>query len=544
MLVGLLALAAAPCPSAEGAQTCEVTIAAESQSLLGGLELRVDYSSAPGDFAGIAEEVACAGLAPGALQTARDDDAGRELRLGLASATGVLTPQDLWRCSFDAPSAAPTADDFSLVLHEALDPHLVPVLATASISAVACPGDPVCGNGVIDAGEECDDGGPSVSCNGGCELTHNSHRCLLRIEATGQGSIGGIQFEVDYSLAGGRFEGEDVGVDCSSPVDAALTAVRDADDEEILSLALISAASLALPVAVFECVFTSEAVALDPGLFQFTDIVAVDEGLRPVSIDLSTSAHQCVSGPYCGDGDVDPEETCDDGNLDPTDACTNACQPAVCGDGIVRLGVEQCDGGGAGNCCAANCTFAAAAVVCRASGGICDPAELCSGSSTGCPADARSTTVCRPSAGVCDLAEVCNGSAVSCPADQFQPQGSACTSDGNVCTTDQCSNGQCLHPNNTEPCDDGNPETSGDTCQNGICVGSGGDPVCGDADGNGSVSAVDALRVLRHAVGQPTSCPLVVCDTDNNGGVQASDAQRVLRKAVGQNVVLNCPPAT
>jgi cysteine-rich repeat protein len=38
----------------------------------------------------------------------------------------------------------------------------------------------------------------------------------------------------------------------------------------------------------------------------------------------------------CGDGAVDEGEGCDDGNRIDTDACTNHCQPARCGDAIVR----------------------------------------------------------------------------------------------------------------------------------------------------------------------------------------------------------------
>ncbi len=67
--------------------------------------------------------------------------------------------------------------------------------------------------------------------------------------------------------------------------------------------------------------------------------------------------------------------------------------------------------------------------------------------------------------------------------------------------------------------------------------------LCGDADQNGSVTASDALRVLRNAVGQADACPLFICDVDSNALVQASDALRVLKKAVGQPITLTCPPA-
>src|SRR5215468_7752450 len=45
----------------------------------------------------------------------------------------------------------------------------------------------------------------------------------------------------------------------------------------------------------------------------------------------------------CGNGRLDPGELCDDGNTDDTDACISTCVPARCGDGVVQIGVEDCD---------------------------------------------------------------------------------------------------------------------------------------------------------------------------------------------------------
>jgi cysteine-rich repeat protein len=45
----------------------------------------------------------------------------------------------------------------------------------------------------------------------------------------------------------------------------------------------------------------------------------------------------------CGNGHIDSGERCDDGNTDDTDACISTCVPARCGDGVVEIGVEDCD---------------------------------------------------------------------------------------------------------------------------------------------------------------------------------------------------------
>ncbi len=63
---------------------------------------------------------------------------------------------------------------------------------------------------------------------------------------------------------------------------------------------------------------------------------------------------------------------------------------------------------------------------------------------------------------------------------------------------------------------------------------------CGDFDGDGSVTASDALGTLGVAVGAG-SCVFARCDVDKDGSIAASDALEVLRSAVGQPVALDCP---
>jgi hypothetical protein len=63
---------------------------------------------------------------------------------------------------------------------------------------------------------------------------------------------------------------------------------------------------------------------------------------------------------------------------------------------------------------------------------------------------------------------------------------------------------------------------------------------CGDADGNESVVAADALLTLRAAV-LGAECALHRCDTDDDGSITATDALRVLWAAVGLVVELRCP---
>ena len=64
---------------------------------------------------------------------------------------------------------------------------------------------------------------------------------------------------------------------------------------------------------------------------------------------------------------------------------------------------------------------------------------------------------------------------------------------------------------------------------------------CGQPVSTGSSStATDALFVLRAAVGA-ASCDLCICDVDGNGLVSATDALQTLKISVGQSLPLACP---
>ena len=65
---------------------------------------------------------------------------------------------------------------------------------------------------------------------------------------------------------------------------------------------------------------------------------------------------------------------------------------------------------------------------------------------------------------------------------------------------------------------------------------------CGDADNSQTITASDALVILRGAVGAGR-CDVCLCNVDDSpGGVSASDALRLLRAAVGiGGIALVCP---
>ncbi len=65
-------------------------------------------------------------------------------------------------------------------------------------------------------------------------------------------------------------------------------------------------------------------------------------------------------------------------------------------------------------------------------------------------------------------------------------------------------------------------------------------PPCGETDLSGRITAIDALYVLKAAVGI-VQCLDCLCDADASATITTTDALRVLRYAVGLPVEMNCP---
>lgn len=90
-----------------------------------------------------------------------------------------------------------------------------------------------------------------------------------------------------------------------------------------------------------------------------------------------------ITGSQCGNGIVEAGEECDCGG---TSGCgdNSCCNPTTC-----KLKANsQCDPSNE-DCCTSTCKFASAGSVCRASTGVCDPAETCSGTNASCPVNIK-----------------------------------------------------------------------------------------------------------------------------------------------------------
>ncbi|HEU5179235.1 MAG TPA: DUF4215 domain-containing protein [Candidatus Polarisedimenticolia bacterium] len=195
----------------------------------------------------------------------------------------------------------------------------------------------------------------------------------------------------------------------------------------------------------------------------------------------------CRTGPcgtpgctFCGDGIVNGDEQCDDGNAVDTDGCRNSCTLPSCGDGIVGNSPgETCDPPGApagnnGNNCRDNCTVCGDNHV--------DDGEQCD-DGNGVDTDGCRNNCTLPSCG--DGLINNSGCGETCDTNTFPGTAPA--------THGPCRPGPCGQPaactfcgdgivNDGEQCDDGNAVDT-DSCSNSCTFLECGDGIVGNTPG-------------------------------------------------------------
>ena len=353
----------------------------------------------------------------------------------------------------------------------------------------------VCGDGILDAGEDCDDGGvadgdgcssscaveagfacggePSV-CDGICGdgLLRGTEACDDGNTAPGDGCSGGCEIETGYACGGEPSSCDGV---CG---DGLLRGTEACDDGN-----------------------TAPGDGCDASC-------GTEAG-------FSCGGEPSTCDGICGDGLVLGTEACDDGGTVSGDGCDLGCnvetgyacggEPsscnAVCGDGLI-LGAESCDdlNTSPGDGCDASCQL--------------ESGFNCSGQPTTCFAVCGDGFV--RSTETCDDGGVVPGDGCGATC-QVEP-GFACSGEPSLCVED-CGNGV-LDPG--EDCDDGNG-AGGDGCTNTCAIETGyacgGEPsVCNPICGDGLVTGGEGCDDGGTAPGDGCSASCVVESGFSCGG--------------------------
>ncbi len=191
------------------------------------------------------------------------------------------------------------------------------------------PPPPVCGNGSVEAGEQCDDANAS-----------NSDACLNSCVNAACGD-GFVHIGVEECDDANANDVDGCSNSCMLPScgDGTVQAGEQCDDGNASNSDA--------------CLNTCQNAVCGDG-FVRTGVEQCDD---TNALNTDACLDTCMNA-TCGDGFVRTGiEQCDDANADTTDACTNQCTDATCGDGSVHAGYEDCDDGNvaSGDGCSLDC---------------------------------------------------------------------------------------------------------------------------------------------------------------------------------------------
>lgn len=259
-----------------------------------------------------------------------------------------------------------------------------------------------CGNGVIEAGEQCDDGNvlDGDCCSATCQFEAFGSSCADGVFCNGQETCDG---------AGACVRGP--AVDCNDGVDCTVDACVEAT-----GLCSNTPNDDSCPD---DQLFCNGIEVCDPQLGCSRTGTPCELGML-----CSEADDTCTAAAACGNGLLESGEECDDNNLADGDCCSANCtlEPvgSPCPDGFFCNGAETCDGAGA--------CLAGAPVDC--SDGVACTADSCD--------EANDVCVSAPMNPLCDDGTFCNGVETCDPVAGCQPGTPVACDDGIGCTEDSC----------------------------------------------------------------------------------------------------------
>src|SRR5439155_1035914 len=285
----------------------------------------------------------------------------------------------------------------------------------------------ICGNGFLDAFEECDDGNrvDGDCCSAACRRDPPGTAC----------PAGSICSDAACDAAGAcRFTGFN-----TKPCD-------DGNACTVTDTCLLGSCAGTPRTCDDGNVCTDDACRPETGCVHTANAAPCEDANACTTHD-TCSGGKCVGGapPTCDDGNVCTDDACR-----PDTGCVHTPNAAPCDDGDACTTGDTCTGG--------SCTGALLS---------CDDGNPC----TDDTCDSRTGCGHTLNTGPCDDGDACT-TGDSCADGTCAGHGRLGCDDGNPCTDDACdSRTGCTHTPIDGPCDDGDFCTTGDVCEAGACVG-------------------------------------------------------------------------
>ena len=278
---------------------------------------------------------------------------------------------------------------------------------TGEIETVDSTGS-ICGDGIVDDDEDCDDRGESATCDADCTRTECGDGYVNpmageQCDDAGESATCNVDCSVSScgdgltnSTAGEGCDdmGESMGCNADCSVAACGDGVVNGAAGEICDTIEQTA----------QCDADCTEVVCGDGLANAAAGEGCDDGGQSATCDVDCTAAECGDGVF----NAMAGEACDEAGRTP--ACDEDCTLVACGDGIVNtLADEECDDGGESVGCNSNCTISACGdgITNGTAGESCDD----QGESASCNADCTDAAcgdgLLNPTAGEqCDGADV------------------------------------------------------------------------------------------------------------------------------------------
>lgn len=240
------------------------------------------------------------------------------------------------------------------------------------ISCENCVMGSLCGNGVLQTGEECDDG--NSTSGDGCSDICTKERCGDGKQVTGEECDDGNKISGDgcspkckkeFVPVIDKYCGNGV-IEPDEQCDDGNTLLGDGCDEECRDELPLHPLLIDDPEVFTESgttTGTGEELVIEP----IEPLFDPEPGLEPDLLLLPTPEPEpqvLITVTSCGNGIIEPHEECDDGNDRRLDGCSDQCKieqvptSDLCGNGVLNTG-EECDvvGGKDTGTCGANCVL-------------------------------------------------------------------------------------------------------------------------------------------------------------------------------------------
>lgn len=241
----------------------------------------------------------------------------------------------------------------------------------------------VCGNGVLEGAEQCDDG--NVLAGDGCSATctleppanEDCSGALMAGCGTTMGNNAGSVAPDMVEASCQASSNKDVWYKFTAPTTGTVTVDTEGSTQTDTVLSLYGSCG------GLEIVCDDDGGTGLLSRFTFSATMGTMYWIRLASFGAAPAGGAFrlnITCPVCGDGLVEGAETCDDGNVIDCDGCDGNCTLTACGNGIV-CAPEMCDTGGNSMTCDSDCTD----VVCgdglvnTVAGEMCDDGNMMSG---------------------------------------------------------------------------------------------------------------------------------------------------------------------